>query len=100
MGYDWVNDFSGSASKALTDIGTYISKNEWAADLATGAAVAGLNYLAAKDERDFRREENDRAYKRKVDMASAGEVSMDQYDWSKLAQSDVMGGGLISDATN
>lgn len=100
MGYDWVNDFGGSASQALTDVGTYISENEWVADLATGAAVAGLGYLAAEEERDFRREENDRAYDRKVDMASAGEVSMGQYDWSNLAQNNVMGGGLISEASN
>jgi hypothetical protein len=91
---DWVNDVAEYGSKALD----YLTENEWAANAVAGAATAGLNYLAAKEEQDFRREEADRAWDRKLHLSEAGTVDGEKYDWSDLANGGLTDGGLISQA--
>lgn len=91
---DWVNSIADYGSQALD----YLAENEWAANALAGAAVAGVSYLTAKEEQDFRREESDRAWDRKLHLSEAGSVDEAKYDWSDLANGGLTDGGLISQA--
>lgn len=91
---EWVNAISDYGSAALD----YLEDNEWAANAVAGAATAGLNYLVAKDEQDFRREEADRLWNRKMELTKAGTLDAGKYNWSNLADGGLTDGGLIAAA--
>ena len=91
---DWINEIGKMGSTALD----YLEDNEWAANALAGAAAGGLAYLNAQEERDFRREESDRAWDRKLHLAEAPNIDAGQYDWSDLTQGGLTDGGLIAQA--
>lgn len=91
---DWVNELADYGSKALD----YLQDNEWAANALAGAAAGGAAYLLQKDQQNFERRENDRAWNRKLHLSEAPTVDEGQYDWSDLSSGSLTDGGLISQA--
>ena len=94
--YQWVNDVAEAGSQALSDVGTYISENEWAANALAGGAVAAGNYLLQKDQQEYERRQSDKAWERKTSLAQAPDLDMEKYDWSDLSTGSMTNGGLIA----
>jgi len=92
----WVSDIGNVASQAFSGVGDFFQNNQWAADAAAGAAAAGLNYMAQKDEQEFQRRETDKAWDRKMHLAKAPDINMDKYHWNDLASGSLTDGGLIA----
>lgn len=98
----WVSDMGSMASQAMSSVGNYFQDNQWAADALAGGAAAGLNYMAQKDEQEFKenfqRRQEERAWDKRMHLAEAPNIDTKQYDWSDLASGSLTDGGLIAGA--
>lgn len=83
---------------AGSDALDYLQNNEWAANALAGAAAAGGAYLLQKDQQNYQRREQQRAWDRQDELAKPGQLNQGQYDWSDLASGNITDGGLISQA--
>jgi len=93
-----LGDIWDSASGYISDAFDWLNGNEAAADFISGAAVAGIQYTLAENQRESDRELVELRERREDDRKRVNYAGVDSYTGNLTANGGLLTNGLLSQA--